>query len=536
MPRHANRFLAILAVIVGSAWVGGQYGDILGRLGRVAGRAQTANQTSRFKRALEVVEQRLAERPDTEDAVYKGAIPGMLSRLDPHSQFYNPEQLARLREEQQGSYAGVGMQILTFRERTIVDFPFPGTPAFRAGVKPGDVIATIDGASTEGFSVEDVARDVRGERGTTVRLGLERGERRLSVDLLRDNIPRPTVPLAFELQPNIGYLKIGSFGETTADELDAALADLEATGLRGLVLDLRDNPGGLLTAGVHVAGRFLPKGAAVVSHRGMSSPERRYKAENGNGGLEYPMTVLVNCRSASASEIVAGALQDHDRALVVGSNTFGKGLVQSVYPTPESTAVVLTTARYYTPSGRLIQRDYDGVSAADYYGDPCAENFRPDRSDPRLTDTGRTVYGGAGVTPDIAIPPAPYDPVLRRLSNARSFERFAQTMDLEALDRNWVPDQGTIDAWLSFAASDQMLIADLDEPASRMAEIRRRLRSAVLTAAFDVDAGSRADAETDPQVLAAASKMGLAAALLEQAKPGAVAHNRSEEPAAVSAP
>ncbi len=534
MPRPAQRPLLVLVLIAASAWIGGRYGDTLGRLGRVAGRAQTADQTERFKSALQRVEARLAERPDVEEAIYKGAIPGMLARLDPHSQFYDPEQFARLLEEQQGSYAGVGMQIREFRERTIVDFPFPGTPAFRAGLKPGDVIATIDGDSTDDYSVEDVARTVRGQRGTTVQLGLERGERRFSVDLQRDNIPRPTIPLAFELQPGIGYVKITSFGETTPEELDAALAKLDSRSLRGFILDLRDNHGGLLTAGVHVTGRFLPKGTTVVWHQGVNSPKRTYPVRYGDAGRQFPMTVLVNCRSASASEIVAGALQDHDRALVVGSNTFGKGLVQSVYPTPSDTAVVLTTARYYTPSGRLIQRAYDGVSAEQYYGDPCSEDFEPSRSDLRLTDAGRTVYGGGGITPDVRLAREPYDPLLRRLAAERSFERFAATLPLDSISRDWRPSAETIEEFLAFAAADGVVFADQQEIDSRLPELRRRLRTHVFTAAFDVDAGARVHAEADPQVLAAASKMSLAAALLEEPKPGPVARNESESDAALA--
>ena len=534
MQRTAFRPLLALALIAGTAWVGGRYGDAIGRIGRVSGRAQTADQTARFRDALDVVSANLAEPPDVEDGVYKGAIPGMLSRLDPHSQFYDPDQFARLLEEQQGSYAGVGMQIREFRGETIVDFPFPATPAFRAGVKPGDVIRTIDGISTEGYGVDDVADDVRGPEGTTVRLGLERGEdQKLELDLRRDSIPRPTIPLAFELKPGIGYLKITSFGETTAEELDAALESLQSQSLRGLVLDLRDNHGGLLTAGVHVAGRFLDEGAAVVSHRGLHSPERRYDVQFGRAGQAYPMTVLVNCRSASASEIVAGALQDHDRALVVGSNTFGKGLVQSVYPLSSDTAVVLTTARYYTPTGRLIQRDYDGVAAEDYYGDPCMADFEPDRSDARLTHAGRTVYGGGGVSPDVSIAVAADDVFLRQLAGARSFERFALTLDLSRLQPNWRPSEADVSAFLSFAALEG--IAEEPEVLERnMSEIKRRLRAQAFTAAFDVDAGARADAEDDPQVLAAAAKLNLAAALLEQSKSGAVARNQAEEQPALA--
>ena len=534
MSRNALRPLVAVALVAAAAWFGGRYGDELGRIGRVAGRAQTADQTARFRDALSLVEMNLAERPDIEDAIYKGAIPGMLARLDPHSQFYDPDQFERLREEQAGSYAGVGMQIREFRGETIVDFPFPATPAFRAGVKPGDVIRTIDGISTEGYGVDDVADDVRGPEGTTVRLGLERAEREaIEVDLERANIPRPTIPLAFELKPGVGYLKITSFGETTAEELDRALADLGSQTMRGLVLDLRDNHGGLLTAGVYVAGRFLEEGASVVSHRGLHSTARSYAAEQGRTGPQYPMTVLVNCRSASASEIVAGALQDHDRALVVGSNTFGKGLVQSVYPLPSNSAVVLTTARYYTPTGRLIQRDYDGVAAEDYYGDPCMADFQPDHSDARLTDSGRTVYGGGGVSPDVPLTTDSDDAFLRQLAGERTFERFAQTVDVSRIERSWRPTETVVSAFLSFAALEG-IAAEPEILERNMTEIRRRLRAHILTTAFDIDVGARADAEDDPQVLAAANKLVLAAALLEQSKSGAVARNREAEKPALA--
>ncbi|MEZ5361255.1 MAG: S41 family peptidase [Bryobacterales bacterium] len=526
MQRTFLRALLVVSLVAGAALIGGRYGDTLGRLGRVAGRAQTADQTERFRDVLAVVSDELAEEPNLEDAIYKGAIPGMLSRLDPHSAFYDPEQFERLREEQQGSYAGVGMQIREFRGDTIVDFPFPETPAFRAGVKPGDVIRTIDGISTEGYGVDEVARDVRGPEGTTVRLGLERGAAtELELDLQRDSIPRPTIPLAFLLRPGIAYVKITSFGETTGAELDNALDRLGETRLNGLVLDLRDNHGGLLTAGVHVAGRFLPEGSTVVSHSGLHSPKRSYQAQFGSMGSAFPMTVLVNCRSASASEIVAGALQDHDRALVVGSNTFGKGLVQSVYPTPSNTAVVLTTARYYTPSGRLIQRDYDGLAADDYFADPCAADFEPSHSDARLTDGGRTVYGGGGVTPDVAIALAPDDLFLRQLSAARSFERYAQTLDLSQLTPEWRPTEQDVSGLLAFAALEG-IAAEPEVLERDMAEVRRRLRMHAMTAAFDVDAGARASAEDDPQIHDAAAKLNIAAALLEQRKNGAVASNR----------
>src|SRR6185437_13269094 len=213
--------------------------------------------------------------------------------------------------------------------------------------------------------------------------------------------------LAFMLKPGIGSIKIDEFIETTGDDFDAALKKLDENNLKGLVLDLRNNPGGLLTEAVHVAGHLLPKGDVIVSHHGRSSQEKVYKADIGNHGLNYPIVVVVNRGSASASEIVSGSMQDHDRAWILGDNTFGKGLVQTVYPLAENTGLALTTAHYYTPSGRLIQRDYSNISFLDYYYGKHSDTKNP--LDVRSTDSGRTVYGGGGITPDEKYAPPKLD-------------------------------------------------------------------------------------------------------------------------------
>ena len=220
--------------------------------------------------------------------------------------------------------------------------------------------------------------------------------------MVRDEIPRYSVDLHFMIKPGIGYMHVSGFNETTEKEVGDALDQMGD--LKGLILDLRQNPGGLLNEGVGVADKFLRKGQLIVSHHGRSSPEKRYTASHGNGGKEYPLVVLVNRGTASAAEIVAGSIQDHDRGLIAGEITFGKGLVQTVFPLSENTGLALTTARYYTPSGRLIQRDYTNVSLYDYYYDRDTDNKAANR-EVKLTDSGRTVYGGGGITPDVAIPP-----------------------------------------------------------------------------------------------------------------------------------
>src|SRR6266704_1423966 len=292
----------------------------------------------------------------------------MLRALDPHSSFFDPKAYALIREEQRGKYYGVGMTIQPRNNKVIVIAPFVGTPAYKAGIRPGDVIIAVDGKPTDNLSTSDVAEMLKGPKGTTVRVTIlrEGAEKPLEFSLVRDEIPRYSVDLKFMIRPGIGYIHLAGFQETTDREVAQALEEF-GDNLKGLVLDLRGNPGGLLSEGVGVADKFLKKGAVIVSHHGRSSPEKVYRASHGNGGQEYPLVVVVNRGTASAAEIVSGAIQDHDRGLIVGETTFGKGLVQTVYPLSENTGLALTTAKYYTPSGRLIQRDYSRGSFLDYY-------------------------------------------------------------------------------------------------------------------------------------------------------------------------
>src|SRR5262250_3160384 len=356
-----------------------------------------------FTQVYDIVEQNYAEPVNADKAIYNGAIPGMLHVLDPHSNFFDPKSYSLLREDQRGKYYGVGMTVGPRNNKVIVIAPFVGTPAYRAGIHPGDVIVAVDGKATDNMNTSDVADLLKGPKGTTVHITILREgvEKPMEFSLVRDEIPRNSVDLAFLIKSGIGYIHITGFQEITEHEVADALDKFGD--LKGLVLDLRQNPGGLLSEGVGVADKFLKKGQLIVSHHGRSSPEKRYTAMHGNGGKEYPMVVLVNKGTASAAEIVAGAIQDHDRGLIVGETTFGKGLVQTVYPLAENTGLALTTARYYTPSGRLIQRDYSNVSLYDYYF--TRENEDNNNShEVKLTDSGRPVYGGGGITPDVKIP------------------------------------------------------------------------------------------------------------------------------------
>src|ERR1700682_6015589 len=357
-----------------------------------------------FSAIYDLLEQNYAEPVNPDKAIYSGAIPGMLHVLDPHSNFFDPKSYSLMREEQQGKYYGVGMTIAPRNNKVIVFAPFAGTPAYKAGIPPGDAIIAVDGKSTENMNTGNVVDLLKGPKGTNVRITIlrEGTEKPLDFNLVRAEIPRYSVDLKFEIRPGIGYMHISAFNETTEHEVAEALDQFGD--LKGLVLDLRGNPGGLLNEGVGVADKFLKKGQVIVSHHGRSSSERMYTAAHGNNGKDYPLVVLVNRGTASAAEIVSGAIQDHDRGLIAGEVTFGKGLVQTVYPLSENTALALTTAKYYTPSGCLIQRVYSNLSLYDYYYNREAEENNANH-EVKLTDGGRTVYGGGGITPDVKLAP-----------------------------------------------------------------------------------------------------------------------------------
>jgi carboxyl-terminal processing protease len=477
-----------------------------------------------FTQVYQVVEDNYAEPVNADKAIYNGAIPGMLHALDPHSNFFDPKSYSLLREEQRGKYYGVGMTVGPRNNKVIVIFPFVGTPAYKAGIHPGDVIIAVDGKSTDNMSTSDVADLLKGPKGTTVHITIlrEAVDKPMEFSLVRDEIPRNSVDLAFLIKPGVGYLHITGFQETTEREVAEALDKFGD--LKGLVLDLRQNPGGLLSEGVGVADKFLKKGQLIVSHHGRSSPEKRYTATHGNGGHEYPMVVLVNKGTASAAEIVAGAIQDHDRGLIVGETTFGKGLVQTVYPLAENTGLALTTARYYTPSGRLIQRDYSNISLYDYYYNRDIDSNSANH-EVKLTDGGRTVYGGGGITPDVNVPPVKSNHFQDTLLQHYAFFNFAKRYVVKNnVTKNFTADDTVMHEFRKFLEEDKIPFTEADL-VDNNDWLRYSIKSEIFVDQFGQDEGLKIRAENDPQIVKALELLPQARALEDHAKQVIAEHN-----------
>jgi carboxyl-terminal processing protease len=485
-----------------------------------ADESQLRDSLKSFTNVYALVEQNYAE-PITGDkadtVIYDGAIPGMLRVLDPHSNFYDPKAYAKMREDQHGRYYGVGMTIQQQMNKIIVVYPSEGTPSFRAGIKPGDVISTVDGKTTDGMSSELVAKELKGPKGTHVTITtIREGQSKpLTFDLVRDEIPHPSVDLKYEIRPGVGYIHLTNFQETTAKEIEDAIDGFGD--LKGLVFDLRGNPGGLLSQAVEVCDHLLTKGQNIVSQRGRAYPDQVYTATHGNGGKTFPIVVIVNRNSASAAEIVSGALQDHDRALIVGETTFGKGLVQTVYNLSENTGLALTTYHYYTPSGRLIQRDYNGVSLYDYYNHANALPADNTNKEVKLTDAGRTVYGGGGITPDDKIESPKSNPFMDSLMIHDVFFHFApHYLANHTADKDFKVDDAVLTDFKQFLTSQNIAFTneDFNGPIDW---IKTNIKAKILTSEFGPTTGLRAQADWDPMIQKAVTYLPQAQALEETA-------------------
>lgn len=393
-------------------------------------RANTIPEIERdFNEALGLIHDNYIEGKKVDyDSVFKSSIIGMLRSLDPHSNYFDREEFDELKTDQRSEYYGIGASIQTYNvgnsTDTFITATFENAPANRAGLRFGDRIVEVDGAKMTGKQAIEVRDKIRGPRGSVVKMTIERADSKRTqlVEITRDAVPQPSVPDSYMLKPGVGYIDMTrGFNYTTTDELQDAIAQLQAKGMSSLVLDLRGNPGGFLDQAIHVAEVFLPSGQLILTQKGRNGlRDNKYESHNSSPD-RTPLIILVNGSTASASEIVAGAMQDHDRALIVGTTSFGKGLVQSIIPLEYGAGLTLTSAKYYTPSGRLIQRDYSNGGFYDYYthgGSTRLDNKslpgKPSGPE-KKTDTGRAVYGGGGISPDEIVAAKEITPAQRRL-------------------------------------------------------------------------------------------------------------------------
>src|SRR5687767_9162800 len=528
-----SRFLpvALLAVVL-SALVGGFYGSVMARQDEVTQHYRV------FTAALAAIDREYVEEVPSDRLVY-GGIEGMLKTLDPHSSFFDPREYARMRERQEGRYYGLGIQIQPIDGDITVMSIFEGSPAFKKGLRRGDVIARIEKEDAKGMTSEDAVKRLKGPKGTTVNISIRRRgyDQLIDLQVTRDEVNIVSVRGVFMIDGETGYLKLGEFTETSNHEVGAGLEQLVAKGMKRLVLDLRDNPGGALDQAIAISNRFLPRGDMIVYTRGRSqNSEQDYRATEQSEYTSLPVVVLVNRHSASASEIVSGALQDHDRALVVGETTFGKALVQSVYRIAENAGLALTTGRYYTPSGRMIQRPWDGSFDEYLTYDLREQTADKNRSsaDLKYTDARRKVYSGGGVEPDKFFlgPLEGFAPTrFGRLLYARgSFQNFADQFVAEGDTRFSDASRNKKRIGRGFTVTDEMLQdfraslqparIKIDEEAFKADDtfIRTMIHYDIDLALFGVEEARRNLISKDPQAQFALGQFGEAQRLTELAR------------------
>jgi carboxyl-terminal processing protease len=474
----------------------------------------------KFTQVYEAVESNFADRLDGDNTVFKGAIPNMLRTLDPHSNFFDPKAYQLMREGQSGHYYGVGMYVGSPEGKVIVMYPFLNSPAYRAGLRPGDQIVAVDDTNTERSTVSQVSGMLKGPKGTPVTITVRRTGHTdpMHFSLVRDNVPRGSVNYAFWLRPGIAYMRVEAFNETTSREVDQALARFPEAAIDGLVLDLRDNPGGLVQEAVNVADHFLRKGQLIVSHHGRASAETKFIAKRGERGHEYPIVVLVNRGTASAAEILSGALQDHDRAWIFGENTFGKGLVQAPFPLSGNSALLLTIAKYYTPSGRLIQRDYEHQGLFEYLS--RNEDGKVNPKDMKKTDSGRIVFGGDGITPDEKYATAKLTPLEGELTDELVFFFYAPQFFAAhpaPLTKEWTPDDQALEEFRTFAAKRGVVFTSADFEHDQ-SWIRERLREELFVTAFSKEDADRLAFQNDPEVLKGLGSLPASKTMLDRAR------------------
>jgi carboxyl-terminal processing protease len=491
-------------------------------------------EVDKYSSLVTLIDKNYYKDVDLEKLVYS-SIRGMLETLDPHSYFLDPDSFSRMREEYMGKYYGLGIQIQKQEDDLVVVSPMEGTPASRLGIQPGDVISTINGESTKRLSSFEAMQKLRGPKGTKVTITIVREGLAAPLELTieREEIPLRSIPYAFMLNDQVGYIFIRNFAETTTQEFEEKMKALAGQGLKNLILDLRYNTGGPFFQSIELSDEFLPNGAMIVSIKGRNKQyNREFKADR-NGQYEHiPLVILVNRGSASASEIVAGAIMDNDRGYIVGEDSWGKGLVQTVFPLDGNLAVALTTAKYFTPSGRSIQRDYEHIE--DYL---LHKQAPEDQREVKYTVHGRKVLGQGGITPDFEVSqtlsPLTMELLLKGVffGYARKFAghqtALSKSLDLPGAESQTGRASGNASGGKDFTVNAQV-IADFkdylqagkipfeqDKFEKAQDEIRRELELAINSRLWGMEEGFKVYRKSDPVVLKAFEVMPEAAKFVE---------------------
>jgi carboxyl-terminal processing protease len=531
MRSYRSLTAATLAILL-SALAGGVFGrSALATEDRLPEHYRT------FTAALSAIQANYAEPVQSDRLVY-GAINGMLQTLDPHSSFMDPRTYAQMRERQEGRYYGLGLTILAVDGDITVVRVFEGSPAYSKGIRRGDVIAVIEGEDAKGWTSDQAVRRLKGPKGSFVSIGVRRKgmDELIPMDVMRDEITIPAVTAYFMVDPQTGYVRIDDFAEHTEEELTDALKAMQKKGMKRLVLDLRGNPGGQLDQAIRMVNLFVQRGSMIVYTRGrVANADQDYRATENGEFLTLPMIVMVDRRSASASEIVAGALQDYDRALVVGETTFGKALVQSVYRVSQGAGLALTTARYFTPSGRMIQRPWDG-SFDEYLTYTLRDQAERPHTAEQLKHTvgGRKVYSGGGIEPDKRFegPVEGFNPTPlgRSLAARQLFASFAEQFSAEGDTRAGAQGKNRRVVRPAFAVDDAMLedfkrfaverkvVMDEAAFAKDREFIRAMLRYEIDVAVFSAAVARQRLIGDDPQAQFALAQFAEAEKLLEMSK------------------
>ncbi|HEU5162211.1 MAG TPA: S41 family peptidase [Thermoanaerobaculia bacterium] len=534
--------LTLAAAVLGTTLLGGLYGS------RLFGSPVEDDVTQRLREytdLLDAASEWAPEKIDSEDLVYS-SIDGMIRRLDPHSSFLPPREYADMQDRQKGSFYGLGILVTKRNNQVTVITPLEGTPAARLGIRAGDIIAEVEGEPTDEMTIDEVVRRLKGPKGTPVNIKLKRVgiEELVPMTIIREAIPTNSISYALMVAPDVGYIRIKDFTRTTVRELDQSIAKLQGEGMKKLVLDLRSNPGGLLDAAVGVMDHFVDKGDMIVETKGRTPDSfQEFRAPGTHDRLDVPVIVLINHGSASASEIIAGAIQDHDRGLVIGTTSWGKGLVQSVYTLQYGAGLALTTSKYYTPAGRNIQRDFSSVY--DYY---LADMGEKPVEDPPVerevfeTALGRKVFGGGGIAPDVVVEPRELPRTLQVLEVRSTIFNFG--VDYSARHPEVTKDVAVtpaiVEEFIAFAGSkDGVPASEVREAIAQQADrawLERAIKAEIIAAKYGFDASYPFRLQGDDQVAKAIAMFPEAEKLAAKA----AAHRREmiargEEPAASGA-